>query len=633
MNAKSFVLLSALVVGVSIAGLVPGAGAAAVGSQHPGACGPNPHSRELVEPPNVDVSTLPLDAQGQRELILAVHKDGDRFCYRYSLNGSVQTVAPTIRARRGERFAIRIVNDIAGQSRGEHVASTEIPACIPMAMPAMKTLHHAGYLNHTVDDVYMRPTVLDTNLHLHGFEGPASEENIFLSTLSTPMHACEYSVTIPRTQPPGTYVYHPHLHGSSDLQVAGGLEGVWIVEPDAPQLPRSAEHVVTLRYRMPFVFDNAFAPDGTAFFVDAIAHEAARPAASQVPYDPFNPPPWPDSYPMNAGGMASDPSGCNGLGSEPKLALNGSDTPAVLQVPAGQPQLLRIVNGTSDSATHLQLRDSSGRLQPIRVVALDGVPVSGNEVQPLSSYIPMKELMLTSMSRADILVTPEAGTTLMLSSEHYCEGVDAFFEMHHDLLQIVAANAPDPAAAFNSAPARIDDTPAAKLVAYAHANPSIVRRRAFTFTEYAFPKSGKIPPHQAFYITETTNPNFHEHPFWPTYASNGTAPVRADVVVKKGSVEEWYLINATLESHAFHIHQMAFVQEKSWAGVPITTDTAFVPVGSIMRNKRDPNYALVKPSITKILLDFRNVPRGTFVFHCHMLFHEDRGMMAVIRVV
>ena len=618
---------------VSMVGVMPSAGVASASGHRPGACGANPHSRDLVEPPNVDVRTLPLNAEGRHELILAVHKDGDRFCYRYTLNGVPQTVAPALRMHRGDTFAIRIVNDIAGQSRGEQVASTQIPACMPMPMPPMTTLHHMGYLNHTVDDQYKQPTIADTNLHLHGFEGPASEENIFLSTLSTPMHACEYRVTIPRTQPPGTYVYHPHLHGSSELQVAGGLEGVWIVEPDAPQLPQSAEHVVMLRYRVPFALDNNFAPDETAFLTDAIAHEVARPAASPVPYDPFNPPPWPDSYPMNAGGMGSDPSGCNGLGSETRLALNGSDTPAVLKVPAGQPQLLRIANGTSDSATHLQLRNANGQLQPIHVVALDGVPVSGNDVQPLSSYLPMKELMLTSMSRADILVTPEPGSTLMLSSEHYCEGVDAFFQMHHDLLQIVAANATEPATALNSTPVPIDDTPAAKLVAYARANPSAVQRRAFTFTEYAFPKSGKIPPHQAFYITETSNPNFHEHPFWPTYAPAGTAPVKADVIVKKGTVEEWYLINATLESHAFHMHQMAFVQEKSWAGIPITSDTAFVPVGSLRKNKRDPNYALVKPSITKILLDFRNVPRGTFVFHCHMLFHEDRGMMAVIRVV
>ena len=57
------------------------------------------------------------------------------------------------------------------------------------------------------------------------------------------------------------------------------------------------------------------------------------------------------------------------------------------------------------------------------------------------------------------------------------------------------------------------------------------------------------------------------------------------------------------------------------------------PVGTLLPNPKDPAYPLVKPSRTKVLLDFRNVPRGTFLFHCHMLFHEDAGMMAVIKVV
>jgi len=142
-----------------------------------------------------------------------------------------------------------------------------------------------------------------------------------------------------------------------------------------------------------------------------------------------------------------------------------------------------------------------------------------------------------------------------------------------------------------------------------------------------------VPAHDAYYVTETTNPNFKEHPYWPTYGRGATVPSNPDIVVKRGSVEEWYLVNATLEAHAFHIHQMAFVQERAVAGVPLMADTVFVPVGNVLPNKRDPNYPLVKPRITKILLDFRNVPRGTFVFHCHMLFHEDRGMMAIVKVV
>ena len=614
----------------------PGAGVAAAKApaKRDFSCRPPAVTHDLVEPPDIETWNLPIDASGERELILAVYKDSQRYCYRYSFNGEEHNVAPTIRVRRGEHFAIRIVNDMAGSARGGHVASTAIPACSPMMMPAAPAVAHAGYLNHTIQDRYMRGSPVDTNVHLHGFEGPPVDENIFLSTLSTPMHACEFHVTIPATQPPGTYLYHPHAHGSSDDQVAFGLDGVWIVEPDQPQIARSAEHVVLIRYRLPFIFDSLFAPNTDAFVADAVAHEAARPLGSPVPYDPFNPPPWPVAFPMKIGDVSLDPTGCNGVGSDLHFALDGSDAPAQLQVTPGQPQLLRIANGTSDTGTRLQLRDADGHRRPLQVVGLDGVPVSGDMEHPLSQYIAMKELMTTSMSRADILVTLDPGTTLMLSSEPFCEGKDGFYQMHHDLLQIKAASAAAaPAMALLSKPAVIADTPAARLVAFANANPSLVRRRALTFTEYVFAKHKKTPLHPGYFITDTTNSNFHEHPFSPVYVSDKAFPSNADVVVKRGTIEEWDLINASMESHAFHIHQMAFVLEKSGAGIPLMVDTAFVPVGRLLPNRRDPNYPLIKPSITKLLLDFRNVPRGTFVFHCHMLFHEDAGMMAIIKVV
>ena len=637
MNAKRYLLLSAFLVTASI-GVAPTAGFASAATSHANLCAPPSTSRELVEPPNIEVWNLPLDAQGEHELILAVHHAGhgssERFCYRYSWNGAVQTVAPVIRVHQGEHFAIRIVNDITGPSKGERVASSALPPCMPMAMPAPVTNHYIGYLNHTIDDRYMKAPPIDTNLHLHGFEGPELEENIFLSTLSTPMHACEYHVTIPATQPPGTYMYHPHAHGASDAQVALGLAGVWIVEPQTPQLARADEHVILLRYRIPVMLDNAFAPDGTPFVLAAVAQEAARRSATPVPYDPFNPPPWPDSYPMNAGGIVSDPMGCNGLGSDALMSVNGSDAPATLSVPAGVPQLLRIVNGTSDTASALQLHDGSGKVRPMQLVALDGVPVSGDSARPLSSFISTDKVMITSMSRADVLVTLQEGQKVTLSSEHYCMGADGFFEGHHNLVKISAvASADAPQPALESSPAVIADTPAGRLVAFAHAHPSQIHRRALTFTEYFLPKKGKIPAHDAYYVTDTTNPNFREHPFWPTYSPGAMVPSNADIVVKRGSVEEWYLVNATMESHAFHIHQMAFVQDRAVPGVPLMADTVFVPVGTLLPNKRDPDYALVKPGITKILLDFRSVPRGTFVFHCHMLFHEDRGMMAIVRVV
>ncbi|MGB9428650.1 MAG: multicopper oxidase domain-containing protein [Gammaproteobacteria bacterium] len=638
MQNRSFVCFL-LSIAFAWAGGLPQADAASPPRPQVGACGITMAPHDVQEPPDVAMWNAPLDASGEHELILGVHHDGERFCYRYTWEGVVHTMAPTIRVRRGEHFAIRIADDIAGQSRGESVASTALPPCKPMQMPAAPVQHYIGYLNHIAVDRYFHSPATDTNLHLHGFEGPAFEENVFLSSLSTPMHACEYHVTIPRTQPPGTYLYHPHAHGSSDDEVAFGLDGAWIVEPDTQQIPRSAEHVIVLRYRIPFEFDKTSLPNGgspdkvdAAQGAAAAAHEAALRSAPAVAYDPFNPPPWPDTFPMRVGGVTLDATGCNGFGSEPVIAVNGTDTPASLAVAAGQTQLLRLVNGTSDSPKNLVLRDASGKVKELHVVGLDGVPVSGDMQHPLHGYLVMKKLMVSPMSRADILLAVPAGKTYMLSSEPFCEGKDAFFQRHHDLLRISTAAASGLDAKIHSVRINPTDTPAARLVAWARAHPALIHRRAITFTEYKFPKRGKAPSHHAYYITDTTKTDFHEHPFWPVYREGATVPSNPDIVVKQGTIEEWYLINATMEAHAFHIHQMAYVQEYSYMDIPVTVDTTFVPVGRLLPNPRDPNYPLIQPSITRIILDFRHVPRGTFVFHCHMLYHEDHGMMGVIKV-
>lgn len=630
-TAGGALLLAISVLTFALTGSASDAAAASVHRDSP--CGAPSLTRTIVEPPNVDVSALPLNAGGEHELILAVHRAGAQFCYRYRWNGAAQTVAPVLRVHRGEHFALRVVNDIASPSAGERASSRDITPCMPMAMPPAPVHHYTGYLNHTIDDRFFKMPPLDTNFHLHGFIGPASEEDIFVSTLSTPMHACEYHVTIPRSQPPGTYFYHPHSHGSSEVQVAGGLSGAWIVEPDTPQIARAAEHVLLLKYRLPFTVDNLFVPDDSAFGPVGAAHERALRPAMPVAYDPFNPPPWPLAFPMKAGGVMEDRTGCNGLDSETTVAVNGSPAVALLNVRAEQTQLLRIVNATSDSPKALELHDATGHVVPMQVVARDGVPVSGNMTKPLSGYIAMNRVMLPPFGRVDALVRLSSGQTLTLASEHFCGGSDAFYEMHHTLMRITGTAPSEPGTAnLVSSPLRAADTPAAKLLAFARANTALIHRRAITFTEYAFPRRGKIPAHSAYYITDTTNRRFRERPFWPSYQPGGTVPYKADVVVKAGTIEEWYLINATMEAHAFHIHQMSFVDESPPAGMPLTQDTIFVPVGGLLPNRQDPNYPLVRPSITKVLMDFRHVQRGTFVFHCHMLFHEDRGMMAVIRV-
>ena len=96
-------------------------------------------------------------------------------------------------------------------------------------------------------------------------------------------------------------------------------------------------------------------------------------------------------------------------------------------------------------------------------------------------------------------------------------------------------------------------------------------------------------------------------------------PSRTDVTMKLGSVEQWTLANENNEWHTFHIHTNDF-QVVSVAGTPVP----YVDY--------EDNIALPPESKTVILMqpiDFT----GKFVFHCHITFHEDHGMMATVQVV
>jgi len=107
----------------------------------------------------------------------------------------------------------------------------------------------------------------------------------------------------------------------------------------------------------------------------------------------------------------------------------------------------------------------------------------------------------------------------------------------------------------------------------------------------------------------------------PLFALNGMTfePNRTDVVMKLDSVERWTLVNTTAEWHTFHIHTNDF-QVVSVNGTPVP-----------YIDHQD-NVALPPKSRVVILINPTDFT-GRFVFHCHVTFHEDHGMMATVEVV
>ena len=150
-----------------------------------------------------------------------------------------------------------------------------------------------------------------------------------------------------------------------------------------------------------------------------------------------------------------------------------------------------------------------------------------------------------------------------------------------------------------------------------------LRQRTFAFTEYPRAKSSKTD----FYLTEVSRPDAIIEPY-PMGGMPSTV-----VEVAPGSVEEWTILNFTHEVHNFHIHQLHFrvlgSNDKFLEGRMLDT----IDVPAAMPNSNWATDDPVTPGTVRLLMRFHRNISGEFVFHCHILGHEDKGMMGLIRVV
>jgi FtsP/CotA-like multicopper oxidase with cupredoxin domain len=97
-----------------------------------------------------------------------------------------------------------------------------------------------------------------------------------------------------------------------------------------------------------------------------------------------------------------------------------------------------------------------------------------------------------------------------------------------------------------------------------------------------------------------------------------------DTCVPYPAVQEWWVVNASNEAHNFHIHQTRF-KVLAVRGA----NSAFTPIPDVYED----NYPVLAGQAIKVRIPFTRPEQiGTFVYHCHILEHEDNGMMAAIEV-
>lgn len=101
---------------------------------------------------------------------------------------------------------------------------------------------------------------------------------------------------------------------------------------------------------------------------------------------------------------------------------------------------------------------------------------------------------------------------------------------------------------------------------------------------------------------------------------------RVDQTVKLGDTEEWTIVNTDQQYHSFHIHQTGFLVTEV-NGVRQNED-------SLRDTFSTPPATDEGPGVLKVVIPFTDpVIVGRFVYHCHAVDHEDKGMMGVVEVV
>ncbi len=528
----------------------------------------------------------PEDLRSQNGVLrvdLTVHnvKEADgttRYCYLLP-DGSQ---SPTLRVKPGDELILNLKNNLTD-------SGSSAPA------PANRQTHHHGNSAASSDPCQSGlMSATSTNLHFHGLTVPpvCHQDDVLKTSIQPDDPPFEYRFRIPDDEPPGLYWYHPHIHGFSTHQVLGGASGALVVEG----IERTNSKLAGLPERVFVIRDqdlvNPSAPPSKSepvvpkFLIDRDGDSANNGTGFGKPAKDlsvnFVPVPYPD-YP-----------------------------PATIKMKPGERQLWRVLNACAITYLNLAVLFNNHKPQMLGIVALDGVPINWNP--GAENAIEWHDhIGVPPGARVEFIVDgPPAGTPGLLVTRTVDTGQGGENDPNRMVAAIVAvSDAREPRSTLASNPVAL---PAPTLPWLGTVAPAHVRKLYFSEK-----------------LEDPNNPN-SATTFFITV--DGQTPTVFDpasdvpnIVVKQGDVEDWIIENRTSELHAFHIHQIHF-ELLEYSGVPVNEpflrDTVNVPY----YNGRN----LLYPSV-RLRMDFRDPNTlGTFVYHCHLLEHEDGGMMGTVRV-
>jgi FtsP/CotA-like multicopper oxidase with cupredoxin domain len=421
-----------------------------------------------------------------------------------------------------------------------------------------------------------------TNLHTHGLHvSPAgNSDNVLLAV--KPGQTWITEIKIPADHPPGTFWYHAHVHGSTALQVSSGMAGALIIEgglDDVPAIAAAADQTFVFQ-QITYDENGALENYAKLGFGDwATTHRHTLINAQVVPTIRMRPGEVQRWRFIHAG-------------------IRETIMP-VLRTTGRAPDTIASLKGFSS--------DELGQLE--RVARLHEVAVDGLALGRIDSWDAVE---LQPGYRSDVLVkAPNVREpTLLLLTDGVVGPAESLLggeEPERILARVVVAGAPadmplpsdaDVAGLAPHAPITDDELTGA---------PQTVE---FNIADRICPPEQDCVPCEEGEEGCKTRFMINEQPF-------SLDNVRE---LKLNTASEWTL-SSKRASHPFHIHVNPFQVTRvgpDGQDQIVWRDTLFVREG--------PDEAIkIRSRYTRYI--------GKFVLHCHILDHEDQGMMQVVEIV
>lgn len=470
-----------------------------------------------------------------------------------------------------------------------------------------------------------------TNLHTHGlWISPADQgDNVMLTIY--PQEKFEYIYDIPSEHPAGTFWYHTHRHGSTAMQVSSGMAGALIIHGDrVPTADRPGdldtlladvpEHVLIFQQIQYYCRDDE----------DDLTYDCKADQVGEIEsYDPFRSA-WGDSerYTTINGLTLPDFAAVQGKVQRWRMIHGGVRDTIGLEFRRAKPKAA-LKAGARLAAERMEAAiatNCEGDALPYHLVAADGLTMPAAQSAKVAIFQPGY--------RYDALVSfPEAGAYCVIDSKSQASGSVGELPSGSRLLGMVrvAAGAASPSLADQLVAAAERTMPdGVKAAVIADLNNGLrltrfVPHKTVTDTEVA----GRI---QELSYGMSNGMGVGGKGYEPRpYVKD-----RLDRRLVLGEAEEWVLTSKG-GNHPHHIHVNPFeiVEIRNRAGVDVSVAGA--------NDAGDPQYPglkglwkdtlWVKAGYTIKVRSRYERYIGEFVLHCHILDHEDKGMMQNVAIV